>query len=216
MKKLLISFAWLSAILVACTTPNAEALPQPVITPSQTAILPTKVILPIGDGGLITGQPCQSPCFFGIRIGETPLDQVVPSLGNNGISSCYMSSDTTIFCGENTISIAIGADPATFLVDGIQYELSVPITVEEIIREYGNPNFIHVSIDVPEESKISLLLLWDSIRMRIDLPEIEEESCVIESKTRIQSIIFLDKTSYAGLTANRYTQSWKGYGTYAP
>jgi hypothetical protein len=217
MKKILISLAWLSAILVACTTPSTEVPLHPVTERSATALPLTEVILPIGDGGLITGQPCQSPCFFGIRIAETPLDQVVSSLGNSGIASCSMSSNTTVFCGEKTISIAIGADPLTFLVDGIQYAPSVPVTVEEILEKYGNPNFVQVlSGDIPEVPKTSVLLLWDSIKMRVDLPEIEEQSYTVENKTQTQWIIFLDETSYAKLAAGEYVQSWKGYGIYKP
>lgn len=207
----------LLTILVACSAPKSEVPTQTLITPTQTLFPPTVVVLPIGDGGLITGQPCESPCFFGIRIGETPLNQVVSSLKDNGISPCSLSSDTTIFCGENNTSIAIGADPITFIVDGIQYDPSVPITVEEISKKYGDPNFIHVSSgDIPEAPSISVLLLWDSIKMRIDLPETKEESYMVENSTQIQWIIFLDGTSYSNLTANGYIQPWKGYGTYKP
>src|SRR5688572_30285379 len=39
----------------------------------------------IGDGGVISGVPCSAPCVFGIRTGETPFDQVLPTLEKNGI-----------------------------------------------------------------------------------------------------------------------------------
>jgi hypothetical protein len=215
MKKILISLLLIT--LVACTPPNVGPPPRPVIAASQTAIITTEATLPIGDGGLITGQPCQSPCFFGIHVGETPLNQVISSLGNYGISSCSMSSDTTVFCGVEFVSIAIGADPSTLIVDGIQYTPSIPITVEEILKKYGNPSFIYVSSgDIPEAPTISTLLLWDSIRMRVDLPETEEQSHLLENTTRIEWIIFLDETSYTSLTASGYAQPWKGYGSYEP
>ncbi len=207
----------LLTILVGCGTPKAEFPTQSVIVPSQTPLLPTEAIFPIGDGGLISNRPCASPCFFGVRLGETPLDQVASLLKENGIFPCYLPSHTAILCGDG---IAISSDPSTFIVDGIQYDPAVLITVEEIIRKYGNPNFVRVTLGgIPEAPKISALLLWDSIRMRIDLPEIdekEEQGDVIESTTEIQWIIFLDETSYSNLTTDEYAQPWKGYGTYKP
>ncbi len=220
MNKNIAAIILLLTILVGCGAPKVNFPTQPVIPPSQTLLPPTGVLLPIGDGGLISGRPCQSPCFFGIRIGETPLNQVASSLKNNGISPCSMPSSTTVFCGENVTSIAIGSDPSTFIVDEIEYDPAVLITVEEIINKYGNPNFVRVTLDgIPERPKISALLLWDSIKMRIDLLEIDEkgeQGIVIESTAEIQWVFFLDETSYSNLTTDEYAHPWKGYGAYKP
>lgn len=202
---------------VACVATKTGTPTQTVITPSQTASPPAEVFLPIGDGGLISGEPCESPCFFGIHIDETPLNQVVSLLENNGISPCYFASDTTVFCGKNVISIAIGADSSTYIVDGLEYVPSFPITVAEIIGKYGNPSFVYVSFsDTPDLSALYVLVLWDSIKMRVDLPEIEDESYVVENITQIQRVIFLDETSYSNLTTDEYAQAWNGYGAYKP
>lgn len=203
-------------MLVACAAPETEApTPVPVVTPTLPA--PTEVPLPIGDGGLISQIPCEAPCFYEIRVGETPFDQVIPLLEGYGISPCWGQSDRTIFCGPNTISVAIGGDLETRVVDGIQYYPSVPVTLEETIRKFGNPDLAHVTDGAtPEEPQVSVILLWDSIKMRIDLPEIDGVAYTVDNMTQIQSVIYWDAGPHSRLAENPFSQPWRGYGTYEP
>ena len=204
----LISFL---TVLVACAAPQTTIPTRMPITPSQTPFLPTEVVLSIGDGGLLTGQPCASPCFFGIRIGETSLNQIVSKLESNGISSCTRDTDG-ISCG---FAVFIGVHSSTLIVNSIGYLPSVPVSIGNVIEKYGNPDLLQVFPgDIPEYSHISILLFWDSIHMRIHLPEIDGETYVIEKNTYIELVTFFDETQYADLRKNAFSRPWQGYGTY--
>jgi len=215
-----LSVLFLVLILTACAISTTEFPTQVAILPTQTLFPPSVEPLPIGDGGLISDQPCPSPCFFDVRIGETLLNQVVPILENNRISPCYQFNERIIACGDGVSAIIVGANISTSVVEGITYYPSVSISIEEIIEKHGRPNLVQVElVGTPEAPAMSLFLLWDSIKMRIDLPEggnIGEQNYVVERTTKVKAITFMDDASYAELSANGFVQPWKGYGTYKP
>src|SRR5678816_35815 len=79
-------------LLVSCTAAKT-IIPTQDIDLEDLEIIPAMTYLAedidIGDGGLLSGLPCPSPCAFGIHIGETQLDQVIPVLENNSITRCW-------------------------------------------------------------------------------------------------------------------------------
>ncbi len=208
------SILWLS-ILAACAAPNTEIPSQPQ---TQTQSIPVAEMLPIGDGGIISNQPCAAPCFFGIHIGETRLDQVVSRLEHNDISPCYQFNERIIVCGTSVIQIIVGVEPSTYVVDGITYYPSTSILIGEMIKKYGYPNITQVETEgTPEATSVSMFLLWDSIKMRVNLPEVGDiENYIIKNTTEVESISFMNEASYSNLIASSYPQPWKGYGTYHP
>ncbi len=105
-------------ILVSCTIQKTELSTQIPVTPTLTPLPTIEDVRFIGDGGLISGQPCASPCFFGISIGETQFGQVISILERNDIYPCYQDTLSTILCGD---SIIIGANRSTTVVDSIGY-----------------------------------------------------------------------------------------------
>jgi hypothetical protein len=207
-------------ILTSCSIPKSEALTKAPITITPTSFEFTAKTLHVGDGGLISGQPCASPCFFGIHIGRTRLEKVISILETNEISPCYYDNETRIECGEGVYYIIIGADPSTFIVDGIVYYPGISISVGDVIKKYGNPNWIYVEPDgIPGATTVTMFLLWDSIKMRVDLPEmpdIGEQIYVVENTTEARKITYLDETSYSNPATSGFPQVWKGYGEYKP
>lgn len=214
-KVIIISLLLLNA-LTACGLSKTAPSQSTDFPQEPTQIIATKTqAIDIGDGGLISGQPCASPCFFGIRIGETQLNQVIPILKDNGISPCTYFNKRIIVCGGQ---VNIGADSSTFIVNGVMFDPSISISVGEIVESYGNPSSAIVEVDntgTPESPKLLAFLLWDSIKMMIELPELPlmgESIYVIKNTTEVRFIHFLDDASYS----YGYPQPWKGYGEYKP
>jgi hypothetical protein len=109
-----IAVSILFAILLVSCTAAKTAIPTQVIDLENMEIIPAMTYLAedidIGDGGLLLGQPCASPCTFGIQIGETQLDQVIPVLENNGISRCWTEPNLSwslISCGGNRLNVQV-------------------------------------------------------------------------------------------------------------
>lgn len=189
----------------------------PTQTPATPTLFPPTIVpdIPfIGDGGLISDQPCASPCFYGVRIGETKFDQVVPVLESNGIFPCFHDDPTTILCGYK---ILVGMSSSTNLVDSVGYYPDTVISIKELLFKYGVPNtLLVVPTGIPEATKIVVLLLFDTLKMRIILPEIDGREYSVTSSTKIELVNYFDDTIYAGINGGLFSQSWKGYTTYTP
>lgn len=202
--------------LSACSPRKPEIATMTPIAPISITIQPTDEIIPIGDGGLITGQPCASPCFFGIRLGETSFDQVVPILENNGIYPCNQVNERNIFCGTTDTVVVVAMNASTFMVDGISYKPSASVLVEDIIARYGDPNSVHVELDetgTPESPKLLMSLLWDSVKIGANLVGVYdsgEHIYVVENTAEVHWVFLGETTLSASL------QPWKGYGNYKP
>jgi hypothetical protein len=223
MKKNIIASILLLIILVSCSPPKTEIPIQPT---DFTTEYPTHAVVEmpsIGDGGLLSGEPCASPCFFEIRIGETPLQQVIPTLEHYGVSPCVQYDETNVPCGIGFFANAwLTIDSSTSIVNGIGYDPSIRISVKDIIEKYDTPNSVQVELDnagTPELPTLRISLLWDALKMAVDLPENSDgewEFYVIENTTEVWWINFSNDAYYFGLTTNEYPQPWKGYGTYEP
>ena len=218
-RKIAVSILFVT-LLVSCTAAVA-VIPTQDFDQENLAIIPTVTYLAedidIGDGGLLSGQPCASPCTFGIHIGETQLDQVIPVLEHNGISRCWTEPNLSwslISCGGNRLNVQV--DTHTSLVNGIWFHPSVPISLGDIIEKYGEPDYVTIDQNVP--GRIQLRFYWNSLRMLVPLPEISGETYPVRKITQVESINFLDENLYriSDKETEPYYKPWNGYGIYQP
>lgn len=205
----------LLVVLGACSAPRIEAQTQ---VPTSSIVIPPQTpmfISSLGDGGVITGQPCVAPCFFNIHVAETKIEQVIPLLENNGISSCSQDSEMRISCGT---VVLVGANRSTAIVDRIGFAPSNTIFIQDVIEKYGQPNLMHVvPAGIPEAPTITILLFFDSIKMRIHLPERgADEGYPVSGQTEIEWVTYFDDVLYADIRENMFSQPWNGYGSYQP
>jgi hypothetical protein len=127
-KKIAVSLLLL-ILLVACTAHETEIT---VLESPQSTALPE--MKDIGDGGLLSGLPCAAPCVYGIQIGETRLDQVIPILNQNGLSECQTEENLSwigITCGY---SVVVQVDRGTSIVNATGFYPSVPISLGQVIE----------------------------------------------------------------------------------
>lgn len=218
-RKIVISVLFV-ILLVSCTAPKTVIPTQEIDLENMdptTAIAYLAEDIDIGDGGLISGQPCASPCAFGIRVGETQLDQVIPVLENNGISRCWTEPNLSwslISCGENRLNVQV--DMHTSLVNAIWFDPSVPISLGDIIEKYGEPNYVTVDQEAP--GTIHPRFYWNSIRMLVMLSDLSGETYDVKKTTEVEGIAFSDENLYrtSEKESNPYYKPWNGYGMYQP
>jgi hypothetical protein len=207
-------------ILVSCTVAQTGISTQDSVLENMD---PTAAVaylmedIDIGDGGLLSGLPCSSPCTFGIRVGETQLDQVIPILEKNGISHCWTESSVSWFlisCGGNRLNIQVAT--ATNLANGIWFYPNVPISLGDIIEKYGEPNYVTLGQEAP--GTIHPRFYWNSIRMLVMVPEISGGTYKVKKTTEVEGIDFSDENLYrtSEKESDPYYKPWKGYGIYQP
>jgi hypothetical protein len=171
----------------------------------------------IGDGGVLSGVPCSAPCVFGIRAGETPFDQVMPTLEKNGIASskCFQEPSVSWYlftCGAGRLNVQVGTQ--TNIVNAVWLLPNDSITLGEMIEKYGEPKYVTLDQEAP--GTIHPRFYWNSIRMSVVLPEIPGNTYDVEKTTAVEIISFSDENLYRiyEKSANSYSKPWKGYGTY--
>ena len=106
----------------------------------------------IGDGGVLSGKPCSVPCVFGIQAGETPFDQVLPTLEKNGIASsrCFQEPSVSWYlftCGAGRLNVQV--ETHTNIVSGVWLLPNDPISLGEMIEKYGEPNYVTLDQEAP-------------------------------------------------------------------
>jgi hypothetical protein len=202
-------------ILVSCAASDTEITvlesPQPTAIPERADI---------GDGGLLSDLPCAAPCVYGIRIGETSLDQVIPMLEQNGLSECQTEESASwigITCGY---SVVVQADRATNVVNATGFYPSVPTSLGKIIEKYGEPDFVSFQAEgFAEASTSRMSLFWDKLKMTVEMPQIDSHIYALEGTTAAEMVIFLDDAQYIDsneISFGEYYKRWNGYGAYQP
>jgi hypothetical protein len=217
-RKIAVSILLLT-ILVSCSAPETGI-------PTQVAVLesPQPTALPegadIGDGGLLSGLPCAAPCVYGIRIGETQLNQVIPVLEQNGLSACQREDSASwigITCGYRVV---VQVDRQTNMVNATGFYPSSSISLGEITEKYGEPDFVSLQAEGTTEAPTSrMILFWDSLMMTIEMPEIDSHMYALEETTTAEMVLFLDEAQYidsSEIKYGEYYKPWTGYGTYQP
>ena len=221
MKRKIAFSVWFVIVLVSCTVAETSVPTQAIDLENMD---PTEAVaflgedIDIGDGGLLSGLPCSSPCTFGIRIGETQLEQVIPILEKNGVSRCWTEPSVSWFlvsCGGSRLNVQVATD--TNLVNGIWFYPSAPISLGDIIEKYGEPNYVTVDQE-GGPGAVHPRFYWNSIRMLVTLPEIAGEAYDVEKTTEVEGISFSDETLYrtSEKASDLYYKPWKGYGIYHP
>jgi hypothetical protein len=171
----------------------------------------------IGDGGVLSGVPCSAPCVFGIRTGETPFDQVMPTLEKNGIASskCLQEPSVSWYlftCGAGRLNVQV--DTQTNIVVAVWLLPNDPISLGEMIEKYGEPNY--VTLDEEAIGTIHLRFYWNSMRMVVVVPQIPGNRYDVETTTEVEGISFSDESVYrlSDKETSSYYKPWKGYGIY--
>lgn len=184
---------------------------------SCTAVIPTITTLNIGDGGFLSGDPCGPPCFWGIVPGQTTEAEVVDILQERGIYeicearvSKYEEGGKGIDC---ILQIYINLNQGDDLVRSVYFAPSAPITVQEVIAKYGEPDGILVYPEgVPEHPRISLYIVYSSILSRLELPVQEWPGYVVQPSTPVLSILY--DLKYSDVQDSPFFEKWVGYGEY--
>ena len=171
----------------------------------------------IGDGGVLSGVPCSGPCVFGIQAGETPFDQVLPTLKKNGIASwkCLQEPNVSWYlftCGAGRLNVQV--DTQTNIVSAVWLRPNDAISLGEMIEKYGEPSY--VTLDQETLDTIHPRFYWNSIRMVVVVPQIPGNTYDVEKTTEVELISFSDESVYrlSDKVPNSYYKPWNGYGIY--
>lgn len=174
-----------------------------------------KKLIDIGDGGVISGTPCSPPCFQDITPGITTEEQAFEILSSLvDIKTCdqWEKNESGRNRGIRCSNIGMIFNDLG-IVNGISFEPSESITVDEIIKKQGDPDAVNTSLlGVENQPPVAMMLYFDNKYMVIYLPEQDSKTYNLESITPVRSIAYFDQNTYK--KASIMYLSWKGYGEY--
>jgi hypothetical protein len=171
----------------------------------------------IQDGGLVSGEPCGPPCFWGIVPGETTEGEaleIVPNALNRQNCRVYNNEAGSGLRGISCDNqIGLNFVRGTDVVGGIAFSPSDSLTVGDFVAMHGDPDAALVTaLGLPENPHTTMQLYFDGIWTTIGLDEQEGFAYMVSASTLIMSVGYAEPDFYA--VSHRYTVSWTGYGEY--
>lgn len=114
----------------------------------------------------------------------------------------------------------------TSVYPAMGFSPTVSIPLEELIENYGDPDYVwFTSEGQAEATTIGMLLYWNSINMFVELPHVANKMYVVHKNTGIEKIIFFvdgqdvtaqNITVVEGKPLSGEKFAWIGYGSYQP
>ncbi len=177
-------------------------------------------LMDIGDGGFLTGKPCAPPCLWGIIPGKTTEAEVIGILHEKGIYNfCDLWDRRSsgglrgITCkGLFVVDFGVRGD----IVQGVGFTPSSPVTLQDVIAKYGEPDWIAIFIFGVHVFTYEARIAYPHICTIILFSSETKPYYTLKPSTRIQSISY----SVDSCEPSRYVapdwQKWRGYGEYWP
>ncbi len=183
---------------------------------------PTSAPLDIGDGGILSSEPCGPPCLWNIMPGVTTQAQALQNLQDHfdlQICSNSKSSPEAQWIVCKPIFIKIDSNG---IVEQIAFTPTRSIRIEQVITAYGQPNQIDIGGDGPGGFNTPVTYVWatldfESIHTQISLDQQDGQVYDIAPSAPIIKIEYFatsDTSNWTYAKDGTAPQPWKGFGKY--
>ena len=168
---------------------------------------PLPQAIDIGDGGVLSEDPCGPPCFWGIVPGETREAEVIAILQERGVYDVCEAWDIEarggrrgFRCGGRRLGIAFeqGGD----VVDSVSLTPSLPITVEELVEKYGEPEGVRVGAQGVHLVEYQLDMAYLSMLSVVRLAFQDSYPYSVRPSTTVDLIAVNSKQNWLGCLLN--------------
>ena len=111
-------------------------------------------------------------------------------------------------------------DTPTSTTAAMGFSPIVSIPLEELIENYGDPDYVWLTSEGPTEAATTgIVLYWNSISMYVELPQVANKTYAVNKRTSVEMIIFFDDEEVIGIAGKPLGGEkirWTGYGNYQP
>lgn len=173
----------------------------------------------LDDTSLVSGQPCETPCYQGITVGKTTFADAVSMVKSNAAFKDVQNKDAT----SDQPAAAVWASATSGeqccqmisdskgLVESITLRLAPKTTIGQIIEKYGEPQYTF-STDYTEQEAVIQLLYPEKGLVLLVVPGDANSS--LEAGDPMVAVIYLDPARFADLIKEATLQGWDGYQSY--
>jgi hypothetical protein len=170
----------------------------------------------IGDGGLISEDPCGPDCFFGITPAISSQEDVEVQLKKYKLRWLCKIEDfygnLSYTCDD---SFVIYIDRNSNLVSLIGFTPKIDIKLESVINKYGAPDFLvaYEAGTTPEHPLTTTRLYFNKYNLCIDVSEQAGNFIQISPELVIRNVGYSQE--FPELNHSSFVkQLWQGYGKY--
>ena len=178
--------------------------------------IPATPAIDVEDGGFLSEDPCGAPCFWGIVPGETTEAEVTEILQERDVFATCEAFDREdeaghrgLICGFRVI---INFERGGHIVQGIGYNPSSVITVQEAVAKYGEPEGVRM-IAGGVNKEAHLVMVYSSMLTKLRLRP-QEGFYVLEPSTEIENIAYDVGFGALSHDDDPFWEEWHGYGEY--
>lgn len=220
-------FALRLVVLLLLTACSGIRIHPPIGSgrPPASSIRTPTLFLDVGDGGVLSNEPCGPPCFWGIEPGKTTFHLAHRILEERlALDLCEerIYVDELEQREEGVLSCAGILDirylPGTDEIYYIRFEPVLPILLQDVVAKYGPPDLVVIlNTGLPEYPSGRASLYYSKLRMVLPMTE-EQEGF----EYRVAPSMPIDTIGY--LSENEFQREleifadnlhpWRGYGKY--
>jgi hypothetical protein len=165
----------------------------------------------IAAHALTADAPDPPPSLLGIAPGTTTEQQLLDIFRQQGIADQCTDGASSVSCAG---LLFISIDRESHIVAAVGYRPSAPLSLGQVIENYGDPAVVGVQQDgIPEVVRSVALLYFDNIHTRLTLPTTKGQSYSIVRSTPIENVTYLSDAVYQNMT-DVHVVPWNGYGDY--
>jgi hypothetical protein len=169
------------------------------------------------DTGLITGEPCEAPCWQTIVPGETLWGQALDLLAAN---TSYTGQDRTRSRDSDEVVLSFGYQDGPQccrlytrdgeIVSSILLLMAPEMKLEQVLERYGEPQYLHGEDLTSDQTFVSLV--YPDVPMIVYAFVAGIESGELTAQSEIIGAVMMTADEMQLLLDGTSLYNWSGYG----
>lgn len=172
----------------------------------------------LNDSSLVSGNPCEAPCWQNLIAGESAWGLAQDLIANNADYTVITNSRDRN-TGEAWIEFAYQNGPVCCrlytrnqeTLSSIYLLLSPQNTLQEVLEAYGEPQFITAQVETPDQSYIALV--YSELSFVVYVFAENTSDAALKEDSPVIGVAYQAPSEMEMLLQSQTLFAWIGYGT---
>lgn len=171
------------------------------------------------DTSLLSGEPCQAPCWRGITPGETAWNEALIILEDDAELTNVQTQDVQDSEAKQASWQQVDGEPCCQMLtqDGqtvsvLFLQVAPDMTLSGVIEQYGEPTYVVGNAFTDDQAIMNLIYPEVPMVLYAFVPGAETGS--VSETSEIIGVLYLTASDMDLLTKTTNLHAWDGYGAY--
>lgn len=195
----------------------------PLLVLGATACLPTVSLRSesfLDDESLISGEPCEAPCWNGITPGETNWADALAILeATESIDGLELAADEEVGVVQAAWQKAESGQPCCRMIaegedQPVLYTfltLSPNILVDEVLDRYGDPSYLTTFMF---EAEAVIQLIYTDVPMVVSVLTGDQDSSLL-ANSEVVAVLYMTPAEMETIIETNDLLAWDGYQSFS-